>query len=79
LFKKYHKTNKTQEFYDWLLESTDYIQDREELDSINRMFDLSLNQHSVNLKAFDKIKIVNTQIRKDAIRHILEEDGFIFS
>jgi hypothetical protein len=43
------------------------------------MFDLSINQHSVNLKAFDKIRIVNTQIRKEAIRPILEEDGFIFA
>jgi flap endonuclease-1 len=79
LFKKYHKTKKTQDFYDWLLENADYIQDREELDNIVKMFDLSINQHSVNLKAFDKIKIVNTQIRKEAIRPILEEDGFIFA
>jgi len=79
LFKKYHKTKKTQDFYDWLLENADYIQDRDELDNIVKMFDLSINQHSVNLKAFDKIRIVNTQIRKEAIRPILEEDGFIFA
>jgi 5'-3' exonuclease len=79
LFKKYHKTKKNRDFYDWLLENTDCIQEREELDNIVKMFDLSLNQHSVNLKAFDKIKIVNTQIRKEAIRPILEEDGFIFA
>jgi flap endonuclease-1 len=79
LFKKYHKTKKTQDFYDWLLETTDYIQDRDELDNIVKMFDLSLNQSYANLKAFDKIKIVNTQIRKEAIRPILEEDGFIFA
>lgn len=79
LFKKYHKTKKTQEFYDWLLENTDYIQERDELDNIVKMFDLSLNQNSVNLKIFDKIKIVNTQIRREAIRPILEEDGFIFA
>ena len=79
LFKKYHKTKKNQEFYDWLLENTDYIQDRDELDNIVKMFDLSLKQNSCNLKAFDKIKIVNTQIRREAIRPILEEDGFIFA
>jgi flap endonuclease-1 len=79
LFKKYHKTKKTKDFYDWLLENADYIQDRYELDNIVKMFDLSFNQHSVNLKAFDKIKIVNTQIRREAIRPILEEDGFIFA
>jgi flap endonuclease-1 len=78
LFKKFHKTKKTQEFYDWLIENSDYIQEREELDNIVKMFDLSMNQHSCNLKAFDKIKIVNTQIRIEAIRPILEEDGFIF-
>lgn len=78
LFKKFHKTKKTREFYDWLIENSDYIQEREELDNIVKMFDLSMNQHSGNLKAFDKIKIVNTQIRIEAIRPILEEDGFIF-
>lgn len=79
LFKKYHKTKKSEDFYDWLLKNTDYIQDREELDNIVKMFDLSMNQHSVNLKAFDKIKIVNSQIRREAIRPILEDDGFIFA
>jgi flap endonuclease-1 len=79
LFKKYHKTKKNLEFYDWLLENTYYIQDRYELDNIVKMFDLSLKQNSANLKAFDKIKIVNTQIRREAIRPILEEDGFIFA
>jgi flap endonuclease-1 len=78
-FKKYHKTKKSRDFYDWLLENADYIQDREDLDNIVNMFDLSMNQHSVNLKVFDKIKIVNTQIRMEAILPILEEDGFIFS
>ena len=79
LFKKYHKTKKSEDFYNWLLKNTDYIQDREELDNIVKMFDLSMNQHSVNLKAFDKIKIVNSQIRREAIRPILEDDGFIFA
>ena len=46
LFKKYHKTNKTQDFYDWLLENTDYIEERDELDNINKMFDLSMKQQS---------------------------------
>jgi flap endonuclease-1 len=79
LFKKYHKSKTSKEFYDWLLENTNYILHRDELDNIYKMFDLSLNQHSTMLKVFDKIKIVNTQIRKDAIHSILEEDGFIFS
>ena len=77
LFKKFNKTKKTMAFYDWLTENSDYIQEREELDNIVKMFDLSMNHHSCNLKAFDKIKIVNTQIRIEAIRPILEEDGFI--
>jgi len=79
LFRKYHKTKKTTDFYDWLLENTDYIQEKDELDTVYTMFDLSMNQHSINLKTFDKIKIVNTQIRREAIRPILEEDGFIFA
>jgi len=78
LFRKYHKTKKPQDFYDWLLENTDYIQGREDLDNIYTMFDLTKNQHSVNLKVFDKIKIINTQIRMELVRPILEEDGFIF-
>ena len=78
LFRKYHKTKKTTDFYDWLLENTDYIQEKDELETVYTMFDLSMNQHSINLKTFDKIKIINTQIRKEDIRVILEEDGFLF-
>jgi 5'-3' exonuclease len=76
LFKKYHKTEKNKNFYDWLVDNTDYVSDVYTLKNVYEMFDLS-NNHE-NLKIFDKIKIANGQIVKRDMKDILEEDGFIF-
>jgi 5'-3' exonuclease len=75
-FKKYHKEKKNLEFYDWLIEKTDYIQDYELLIKIYNMFDLSKNH--VNIEIFKQIKIINGPIVKNEINDILKTDGFIF-
>jgi 5'-3' exonuclease len=78
-FKKFHKDNKknaaNKEFYDWLLENTDYIEDCELLKYIYNMFDLT-NSHE-NIEIFDNIKITNGPIIKKELYAILENDGFI--
>jgi hypothetical protein len=79
-FKRYRKeknNNKTNcEFYDWLIENTDYIKDYDILLKIYDMFDL--NKHHHNIKVFENIKIINGPIQKSDIYDILKTDGFIF-
>jgi hypothetical protein len=79
-FNKYRKdktNNKTNsEFYDWLIENTDYIKDYDLLLKIYDMFDLNKNHY--NVKVFENIKIINGPIQKSDIYDILKTDGFIF-
>jgi 5'-3' exonuclease len=79
LFKKYFKEKKNQEnieFYDWLLEHTNYIEDYDLLMKICEMFDVS-NNH-ISIQVFDSIRIANGPILKREIQEILKTDGFIF-
>jgi 5'-3' exonuclease len=71
-YKKYKKDN----FYDWLIENTDYIVDNELLIKINSIFDLS-NKND-KLAIFNKIKIIDGPKRDDQIRKIMQEYDFIF-
>jgi len=76
-FKKYFKEGKNNmDFYDWLIENTNYIEDYNLLVKIYDMFDLSKNH--VNIQVFDYIRIANGPILIDEIKKILKEDGFIF-
>jgi flap endonuclease-1 len=79
-FKKYHnnnkKTNSDTCFYNWLLNTTNYINDYEMLIKIYDMFDLSKNH--CNIKIFEDIRIANGPIVKEAIHEILKSDGFMF-
>jgi flap endonuclease-1 len=76
-FKKFHKDkNNTNDFYDWLLENTNYIRDSENLKKIYDIFDLSKDH--VNIKVFENVKIINGPIMKDNIKKILKTDGFLF-
>jgi 5'-3' exonuclease len=77
IFKKYHKTKSDLDFYDWLNKyNKDYIKDYTLLKKIYEMFDLSSNHF--NIKAFSKVKIINTPIKRYEMREILKTDGFLF-
>jgi 5'-3' exonuclease len=81
-FKKFHKENKKQknnsDFYNWLLQNTDYIDDYDLLINIYNIFDLNntINSHE-NIRVFENIKITNGPIMKNELYSILEDDGFI--
>ena len=83
-FKKYRKDMKKDKgfnnFYEWLLENTDYIDDIELLKNIYDLFDLNssskLHEH---IHGFDTIKIANGPIVKSDLYSVLERDGFIIS
>jgi flap endonuclease-1 len=74
-FRNYKKENSSDDFYNWLIKSSDYIKDYELLKKINDMFDI--NDH-YNIKLFENIKIVNGPIMKNNLIEILKTDGFIF-
>lgn len=75
-FKKYHKEKSAIDFYDWLLEKGNYINDYNMLIRIYDMFDL--NKSHCKLKKFENIKIMNGPILKDEIKTIIQKEGFIF-
>jgi len=75
-FKTYYDDNYTIDFYNWLLQNTDYITDYNKLIKIYEMFDLNKNHY--NLKKFENIKIINGPILKEEIRQIIKKEGFIF-
>jgi 5'-3' exonuclease len=82
LFKKYMKStaeddNRNNGFYVWLLQNTKYIKDYELLQKINCIFDLTTSSHD-NIKIFENIKIMNSNISAGMIHEILKEDGFFF-
>jgi len=73
---KENNEKKEIEFYDWLNEKTNYIQDYELLKRINKIFNLNYTNEEV--KHFEKIKITNGQIIYSDIKEVLKKDGFIF-
>lgn len=83
LFQKYkdersnsERNNNGQTFYTWLQNNTDYISDLELLEKINKMFDLSVEHHSLDI--FKHIKIINGPINNELLHEIMREEGFIF-
>jgi len=75
-FKKFHKEKPSSDFYEWLMEKTDYIKEYKLLLKIYDMFDLSKNHYDI--KIFKDIKIINGPMKKEDINNILKTDGFIF-
>jgi flap endonuclease-1 len=81
MFKKFRKNRQSESanFYEWLIENTDYIEDEDTLLSTCNMFDLSVaNNSKVNAKFVEKIKINTSAIQKNELKLILKEDGFMF-
>jgi uncharacterized ubiquitin-like protein YukD len=87
-FKKYkkQKTNihckyisHDTDFYNWLLENTNYaIDDCELFKKTYDAFDFfkGVNEH---MKEFDTIKIMNKNVLFSEMKEILKKDGFIFA
>jgi 5'-3' exonuclease len=74
-FRTYKNQHSSDDFYNWLIKTTDYIKDYELLKKINNMFDINDN---CNIKSFENIKIINGPIIKNNLIDILKTDGFIF-
>jgi flap endonuclease-1 len=75
-FNKYKKEIRSEDFYDWLQQNSEFTQN---IDLFNKIYDLfDLNKSKINNEEFEKISINNDPIEKSAIREILKTDGFIF-
>lgn len=79
IFKKYHKRMGAEEddFYNWLIENTDYIDDYLFVQQIYDLFDLKeLDYPTLN---FEHIKIQNGPYNKAEIKKLMIEDGFLYA
>ena len=75
-FKKYktikHKNNN---FYEWLEDNTDYIENIYDLYNINHLFNLS---DMPEYKNYEKFKIINGPINESNLKNIMKLENFIF-
>jgi len=78
IFKKYYKNKNDIDFYDWLVENTNHVNDLELLNHVYSMFDLPNSKNIDLLKHFEQLKISNGPIYFNEMREILKEDGFIY-
>jgi flap endonuclease-1 len=74
-FRKFKESNLS-DFYDWLIENTDYVNDLDLLKKINNMF--NLNEKHEKLDIFKNIKIINGPINQNEIENIMMKEDFIF-
>ena len=81
MFKKYMKKreNENIEFYDWLKNNTEYINDYDLLKKINSMFDLT-ESNSYIIQDLENIRVGNNNSTydKEMMNSILKKEGFIF-
>jgi hypothetical protein len=72
-----HKT-----FYEWLIDTTDYIENVNELEQIRRLFDLNLyleNNRNEFKDVVDSMPFQLKEINMPMLKEALKEDGFIFA
>jgi len=81
-FNKYknQKNVETSDFYNWLLQNSNYIhvEDLDNLINIFHLFDLDKIENKKEFITFENIKIINGSVNYMDMRSILKEDGFIF-
>jgi flap endonuclease-1 len=75
-FKKFKDLKTENNFYDWLMINTEYINDIQLLNRINNIFNIECNSEKLDI--FKKIKIVNGPIKQDEIENIMKQEDFIF-
>ena len=73
-FDKYRKRGKGKEFYIWMTENSDYIEDYYHLCSTYIMFEVQ----NLNIAKFEKQKIMNGPVNISLLHTFLEKFGFIF-
>jgi 5'-3' exonuclease len=85
LFKKYKKDIKKNDkyldnpisFYEWIMDTNNYIEDYNILMNIYEIFDLSRENYKI-IEMFENIKIMNSSVDIDGMKPMLMKYGFIF-
>ena len=76
-FKKYHKDKSNLDFYDWLIEKTNYITDYDILQKIHNMFDINKSVNELRDEVIkiqpDKEKVEKIQIDIDKQEQVLQK------
>ena len=75
-------TTKPVTFYDWLIETTDYIDDLNNLQCVRKLFDLNvfLETHREEFKAVvDTMPFHMRDADLELLKDVLQEDGFLFA
>jgi len=76
-FNKFKESNENEkDFYTWLMENTEYINDIEILHKINKIFNVECDHEKIQI--LHNIKVLNGLIRQDEIEDIMREEDFIF-
>jgi len=73
-FKKYKKSKETN-FFIWLENNTNYIENICDLYNITEMFDLT---HMKDYKNYDQLKIINGPVNLSNLKSVMEKEDFIF-
>jgi len=76
LFKKFHRQDIFDDFYDWLYHNTNYIKNIDKLQNICNLFDI--NNSPNDLQICDIVDIKKGFIDYDGAKRILINEGFIF-
>jgi len=78
LFRRYKKSDSQKEFYEWLEENTDYIENICQLYNNLAMFDLNYIKFPKNVSHKNKNSIKLLQKDDNILKNVLQEDGFFF-
>ena len=73
-FKKYKKSDHD-DFYEWLDENTNYVDNIYNLYGVVSLFNLG---NMPEYKNFEKIRIMNSPINESILKNIMEKEDFIF-
>jgi len=73
-FKKYKKSD-NDDFYEWLDENTNYVDNIYNLYGVVSLFNLG---NMPEYKNFEKIRIMNSPINESILKNIMEKEDFIF-
>jgi len=79
-YEKFIESKELQmDFYDWLRENTNYIDDYDELKEIHSMFDLNeMDISEYNVYEINKKEIINKCVFREPLRKFLYDYNFIF-
>jgi hypothetical protein len=81
-FNSIRRNSVKKTFYEWLIETTEYVDDVEQLQKVRRMFDLNLFLETNKDEFKEVVDTMPFQLREtdfSKLQEVLTDDGFIFA